>query len=139
MTNAIIKRLAQKGWLTIRKVNNRNIRYAVSPAGAEEIARRGYRYLRRTIKNVVDYRTAIARLVTTAKERGYSRLVLVGSSDLDFVIEHVCRGQDMEYAAAETPSSDTGTFFLYSERARPKRGNPAPTKGGSAYLRNILM
>ena len=58
-TNAIIKRLGQKGWLTIRKVNNRNIRYAVCPAGAEQIARRSYRYLKRTIKNVVDYKETI--------------------------------------------------------------------------------
>jgi len=28
MTNAILKRLAAKGWITVRKVNNRNIRYA---------------------------------------------------------------------------------------------------------------
>ena len=31
MTNAILKRLVKKGLLTVRKVNNRNIRYAVFP------------------------------------------------------------------------------------------------------------
>ena len=55
MTNAIVKRLVQKGWLTIRKVNNRNIRYAVSPAGIEQITQRSYGYFKRTIKNIVYY------------------------------------------------------------------------------------
>ena len=45
MTNAVLKRLVQKGQLMIRKVNNRNIRYVVTPAGMEEISRRSYRYL----------------------------------------------------------------------------------------------
>src|SRR6056297_2173118 len=40
MTNAILKRLAQKGWITVRKVNNRNISYAVSPEGMDLIMRK---------------------------------------------------------------------------------------------------
>ena len=46
MTNAILKRL-------VKKVNNRNIQYIVSPKGINEITRRSYRYFKRTIKNVV--------------------------------------------------------------------------------------
>ena len=45
MTNAIVRRLAGKGWLQIRKVNNRNVQYIVSPKGLERLARRSYRYL----------------------------------------------------------------------------------------------
>ena len=73
MTNAILKRLAHKGWLVIRKVNNRNILYAVTPAGSDEIARRSYRYFKRTIKNVVDYKDAIERLVADAQAEGLRR------------------------------------------------------------------
>ena len=137
MTNAIIKRLGQKGWLTIRKVNNRNIRYAVSPAGAEEITRRSYRYFRRTIKNVVDYKETIGRVVSVARDGGYTKLVLVGNSDLDFVIEHVCGKQAMEFATGPKGDSDTHTFYLHSERVRSKKTVSASS--GEAYLRKILM
>ena len=51
MTNAILKRLAGKGWITIRTVNNRNIRYAVTSADIDQITRRSVRYFKRTIKN----------------------------------------------------------------------------------------
>jgi DNA-binding MarR family transcriptional regulator len=33
MTNSILKRLARKGWITIKKLNNRKIQYAVTRAG----------------------------------------------------------------------------------------------------------
>ena len=59
MTNAILKRLVHKGFLAIRKVNNRNIAYIVTPAGAEAIAKRSYRYFKRTIRNIVYYRCEI--------------------------------------------------------------------------------
>ncbi len=43
MTNAILKRLAAKGFITMRRVNSRNIQYAVTPEGVDAIARRSYR------------------------------------------------------------------------------------------------
>ncbi len=70
--------MAQKGWITIRKVNNRNIRYAVTPKGMEVLTRKSYQYFRRTVKNVVYYRQAIEDLVRGVKEEGYGGLVLVG-------------------------------------------------------------
>ncbi len=109
MTNAIVKRLVQKGWLSIRKVNNRNIRYAVSAEGIDQISRRSYRYLKRTIKNIVYYREAIERFVREVKGRGYSGVMLVGPSDLDFIVEHACDMYAVSYlrndrAAAERAS-----------------------------------
>lgn len=120
MTNAIIKRLAQKGWLTIRKVNNRNIRYAVSATGIEEITRRSYRYVKRTIKNIVVYRRAIEELIAKAHAGGYRTLVLVGHSDLDFIVEHACHEFGLGYVHEETPSeaawkASRESFVLYSE------------------------
>ena len=97
MTNAILKRLAQKGLLQVRKVNNRNIQYVVSSKGMTEIARRSYRYLKRTIKNVVYYKEAIDRLIGEAAGQGYRRLALVGASDLDFIVELFCDKHHVSY------------------------------------------
>jgi DNA-binding MarR family transcriptional regulator len=121
MTNAIVKRLVQKGWLTIRKVNNRNIMYAVSPAGIEQITRRSYRYFKRTIKNIVYYREAIEKLICRLKEQGYAALVLAGPSDLDFIVEHACGKNGIEYVrddgrAEMAERGEGGLFILYSEK-----------------------
>ena len=147
MTNAILKRLAHKGWLAIRKVNNRNIRYAVTPAGADEIARRSYRFLRRTIRNVVDYKEAIERLVSAARLRGFHTVTLVGSSDLDFILEHVCAKNSVRFVRGDGPHDTAGCIRVISERRRRPAAvraavgaSQAAAEGDSrvVYLRDIL-
>jgi DNA-binding MarR family transcriptional regulator len=134
MTNAILKRLAQKGLLQVRKVNNRNIQYVVSAKGMEEIAHRSYSYLKRTIKNVVYYKEAIDRLLSEAATMGYRRLLLVGNSDLDFIVEHLCAKHHLAYQRLRALPSENPMepvpragggkdFVLYSENSRPPNGN----------------
>ena len=120
MTNSILKRLTNKGLLTIKKVNNRNIQYVVSPAGMEAIAHRSYRYFKRTLKNVVAYKEAMDELVQEIKQKGFISLILVGKSDLDFIVEHFCIKYRIGYRnvrsiATDQPGKD-GIFLLYSEK-----------------------
>jgi DNA-binding MarR family transcriptional regulator len=122
MTNSILKRLTNKGLLKIKKVNNRNIQYVVSPAGMEAIARRSYRYFKRTLKNVVAYKEAMEELVQEIKQRGCRCLVLVGKSDVDFIVEHFCEKYRIGFRHVRSLSVDLpdedGDFFLYSENQR---------------------
>ncbi|MEW5817332.1 MAG: hypothetical protein AB1798_18290 [Spirochaetota bacterium] len=100
MTKAILKRLAKKRWLMVRKINNRNISYVVSPEGMEAVTKRSYRYLRRTIKNVVYYRNSIEKLVQDLHRRGFSTVILVGESDLSFIVKHFCNTYGLGFATA---------------------------------------
>lgn len=92
MTNAILKRLAAKGFIAMRKVNARNIHYLVTPDGIDLIARRSYRYLRRTVGHVVRYKERVLEILEAAaapppEGRGVTAVVLVGESDLEFLVE----------------------------------------------------
>ena len=91
MTNSILKKLAQKGWITVKKLNSRNIQYVVTIDGINEIVHRSYRYFKRTIRNVVFYKDILEDVVGRAKKKSIKTVILVGSSDLDFIIEHICR------------------------------------------------
>jgi DNA-binding MarR family transcriptional regulator len=142
MTNAIVKRLVQKGWLTIRKVNNRNVVYAVSPEGIEQISRRSFRYLKRTIKNIVCYRDAIETFVRGVSAHGYRGLVLVGTSDLDFIVEHACGVSRMEYVRDDRKIEAAGgdrswLFVLYSENYIPDEEEKS-TWPNVAFLQEIV-
>ena len=140
MTNAIVKRLAQKGWLKIRKVNNRNIHYVVSPAGVEAIARKSYRYFKRTIKNVVLYKEAINNLVNQVKQDNYSGVVLVGKSDLDFLVEHSCMKHHIGFFKNKEIVPEDKLFYLYGEEYSSKNMNGEETgKKNIAYLRDIFI
>lgn len=167
MTNAVLKRLAKKGWLSVRKVNSRNIQYVVSPKGMEEIAGRSYRYLRRTISNIVRYKEAIEKLVREAKERGCTEVVLVGESDLEFIVEHACLSHGVRMRTVRGSASPTGpigkgsdALVILSESIEPSLssgdklggggwsavgresaespGEPAGTAPERAFLRGIL-
>jgi DNA-binding MarR family transcriptional regulator len=141
MTNAIVKRLATKGWLTVRKVSNRNIRYIVSPKGIEQLTRRGYRYLKRTMMDVVRYREAIERHVEAVQRRNATMLVLVGRSDLDFIVELACARCGVRLLRAE-PGEDTPkpkeptevVWTLYAEKYFPERNT-----GVKHYLSSFLI
>ena len=125
MTNAILKRLAQKGFVTMRKVKGRHMAYAVTPDGVHEIARRTYRYFRRTMQNVTQYKEAVDALIADAASNGVTEVVLVGESDIAFIVEYACaaaevgfqrksKGDD-ESPAATTPDS-VAALVLLGER-----------------------
>lgn len=137
MTNAILKRLAHKGLITIRKVNNRNIMYVVSPTGFDAIAKRSYRYLRRTIRNVVVYRETIESLVRLVADQGFDELALIENSDLDFIVEHACEQTPLRFRREpESPSEQRPekAFLLHSEQLEPPAGRRSLSELESAVL-----
>ena len=116
MTNAILKRLIEKGWLMTKRLNSRNISYVVSPAGMEEILRRGYHYFKRTIDDVRLYKDEIEHLVSEANISGYITIALVGKSDLDFIIEYACGKAGVSFIKIEEEEIYDKMFVLYSEQ-----------------------
>jgi hypothetical protein len=141
MTKVILKRLAQKGWLSICKMNNRNIRYAVSPSGIEQIARRSFHFLARTAQDIARCREDIEGLVHDLKERRFKELYLAGQSDLDFIVEHACRREGVEYAPADAAArggvEGPESFLLFSEKMhRADAGDRGPWR--CAFLWDLL-
>ncbi|MEW5817329.1 MAG: hypothetical protein AB1798_18275, partial [Spirochaetota bacterium] len=113
-----------------------------SPAGVKLITERSYRFFKRTIKNVVDYKEAIAEVVKDAKANGVKKIVLVGKSDVDFIVEHMCWKYGIEFGAAEKGMREEGAdgiFYLYSEEYGRKEIFSENLNGNYKYLREILL
>ena len=136
MTNAIVKRLIDKGFITVKKVNNRNIRYAVSPLGIEEISKRSLKYFKRTIKNIVVYKEALSDVIDMIKDDGFIEVVLVGKSDIDFIIEHECMKKALRFSKTAAATNEKGIYFLFSENIEPETAVEAENR---SYLKNILI
>jgi DNA-binding MarR family transcriptional regulator len=141
MTNSILKRLAQKGWITAKKLNSRNIQYAVTLEGINEILHRSYRYFKRTIKNVVFYRDAIDEIIQKAKRKNINAVLLIGVSDLDFIVEHACHRYGVSFlksADAETAvqALNDQIFAVFAENI-PDKAYAAPNN--TLFLSRILM
>jgi predicted transcriptional regulator len=120
MTNSILKRLAQKGWITIKRLNSRNIHYAVTLEGFNEIIHRSYGYFKRTIKNVVCYRDAIDEVVRDAAGKKMKSILLIGASDLEFIVEHSCYHHGLSFLRSADKSMvlsrmDKQTLMIFAE------------------------
>jgi DNA-binding MarR family transcriptional regulator len=140
MTNSIVKRLTQKGLLKIRKINNRNIHYIVSPDGVNAITKKSYRFVKRTFKNVVLYKEAIENLIKDAQKQGYMNIVLVGSSDIDFIIEHSCMKHGLSFSSTESIASYDEKFFIFGEDIDPAKSYEGNNnKQNVVFLRELLI
>ncbi|MDR2785433.1 MAG: MarR family transcriptional regulator [Treponema sp.] len=119
MTNSILKRLVKKGWITIKKLNNRNIQYAITLEGLNEIIHRSYRYFKRTIKNVAFYKDRIDEAIVRAKKKNLTAVLLIGASDLEFIVEHSCQYFGLSFFKAADMSTlkslTDKTLVVYSE------------------------
>ena len=117
MTNAILKRFAEKGLITIKKINNRNIRYFLTSEGLAELNQRSWGYFKRTIKSVVDYQDVLKKIIIQAKINGYKGVVLVGKSDLEFMVEHVCFKLDIPFLLEKHDAKNNSEFFyIFAEQ-----------------------
>ena len=153
MTNAIIKRLVKKGFLIIKKVNNRNIHYVVSPAGMKAITEKSYRYFKRTIKNVVYYKEKIENIVAVAEQAECTETVLIGESDLDFIVEHFCLKYGLAFTRKkpeliEFPEPGSGkkqawkSMYIVAETVGHEEDLMTKLGSGAArvvYLRDVIM
>ncbi|MFP4409355.1 MAG: MarR family transcriptional regulator [Alkalispirochaetaceae bacterium] len=117
MTNAILKRLAGKGFITMRRINSRNIHYLVTPTGVDVIAKRSYRYLRRTVGHIVRYKERMRLLFREAaadppEGRGAREVILVGESDLDFLVEWCAEKEGLSFGRAELAPEEANHGWL---------------------------
>jgi DNA-binding MarR family transcriptional regulator len=145
MTNSILKRLAQKGWISAKKLNRRNIQYAVTIDGINELLRRSYRYFKRTIRNITAYKDAIDRVVGLAKRKNYTAVLLVGVSDLEFIIEHSCHSHGISFlktvdTAAARQALDDQSFGIFAETIPEQQDQGGPRPPSKAlYLSRLVM
>jgi DNA-binding MarR family transcriptional regulator len=140
MTNVILKRLTKKGWIAIKKLNSRNIQYAITLDGMNEIIHRSYHYFKRTIKNVVFYRESIDKAIQQAKQRGVTTVILVGVSDLDFILEHSCHRHGLSFLKTVSVISKQknlgDTLTVYAETIPLSRDMTSNT---SLYLSRMVL
>ena len=141
MTNSILKRVARKGWITVKKLNSRKIQYAVTLEGINEILKRSYGYFKRTIRNVVYYRDTIDEVIRGAKRKNINAVLLIGISDLDFIVEHSCQHWGLSFFKAVDEKTviqalDEKTFAVYAENIHD---GSSPSAKNTLYLSRMLM
>ena len=132
MTNLLLKDLSAKGWMLMRKLSPRKVQYILTPEGMKELSRRSYRYLKKSIRNVADCRAQLEALVLEAKGTGASGLHLIGSSGLDFVLEHLCGQHGIRFQMGGVTPLEPGWFLIHGEN------EPARSPNVLEYMEQII-
>ena len=119
MTNAVLSRLAQKGWILMQRLDGRKIRYVLTPTGMAQLAERSSAYMKRTFEDMHLYGSAVANRIQNAKTHGLTNVVLYGKSNLDFLIEYACRMFELKYSACDISELQkgvpSGTYGIVGE------------------------
>ena len=113
MTNVLIKRLGQRGYVLIKKVSARKVTYVLTPDGMNELAGKTYRYLKRTMKKVVDYKEIIMTITRDARDRGFSRIGILGKSDIEFIIEYASLNAGLQFIVYQTEAAIPADSFVF--------------------------
>jgi len=90
LTNTLLKRFIERGWVKLLHVNGRKIKYALTPSGLEEIALRAVDYFARAAQNASLYRKKIDVFIESLARQGYEGVLLLGPAELDFSFDYAC-------------------------------------------------
>lgn len=137
LTNAILKRLVEKGFVMVRRVNHNNAHYLVTPQGIQEIGRRSYLYLRRTIGHVVRYKERLRDFCRQQAAAGIREIVLVGESDLAFLLEWCAGKEGIRFRHAESYARDM--LPNDSLRAIQAKTNGETNDSGAVSLHRVVL
>ncbi len=87
MTNLILKRLVNKGYVKVKGLNRRKVQYILTPKGFAEKTKRSYRYFLKTIYSLQEMKKKIQHLVLMEYEKDQTHFVILGGGELADIVE----------------------------------------------------
>jgi len=134
MVNALVKRLVERGWVKLGTVSAKSMRYALTPDGVSELTRRTAGYFRRASRSAELYRDRLEAYALEAKRQGAGTIVLVGSSEVEFLVAYVCERHGLVFLRSADPEKakslarKEGVFLLLAEGFDERSFGPSERK-----------
>jgi len=132
MTNLILKRLINKGYIKVKGLDRRKVQYILTPKGFAEKAKRSYRYFLKTIHSLQEMKKKIQRLILTEYEKGETHFIILGDGELADIIELSLKNLDkneLEYRRVSRPediNSNKAVILLTQSKFNPAPGTMNP-------------
>ncbi len=114
MTNALLKRFSDKGWLYMKKISARNIQYVLTPTGMNELMHRSSRYFKRTARLMKDYKEIICDVIYKSNCKS---VLIVGNTDLEFLFDFACTAVQIPLYKTDsvTYQTDDNTLIVFCD------------------------
>lgn len=127
MTNFIIRKLVNKGYIKIKELNRRKVQYILTPQGFAEKTKKSYRYLLRIIDSLKTMKKKIQQLILLEYEKGKTHFIILGDGELADIIELSLRDlkkSELEYRRVskfEDINSDKAVILLAQSKPELRR------------------
>lgn len=87
--NMLIKRLISKGYIRIRQLNERKMKYILTPKGFAEKMRKSVNYTMKTINSIGVIKKSIKQVIDHYHDLGERNFFVLGKSDLASLVKFV--------------------------------------------------
>ncbi|MFA5059086.1 MAG: hypothetical protein WC676_00465 [Candidatus Omnitrophota bacterium] len=120
MVNMLVRRLIAKGFIRIKQLNQKKVKYILTSKGLSEKMQKSMNYTMKTLRSIGLIKEAIKRIVIPLYEKGERNFFVVGESDLTLLIEMVFKEKQIhDYTIqhlAEFPQQEViGTILICKE------------------------
>ncbi len=95
-TNMLLRRLVTKGYIRIRQLNERKVKYFLTPKGLTEKMRKSVKYTLKTIQFIHLIKENIKRIIWDLYQEGERDFFVLGKSDFAFLIDMACKELDLQ-------------------------------------------
>lgn len=96
-----LKRLVEKGYVKVKRLERRKLRYIITPEGLALRARLTMNYIERSFIIYRRVRERVKEHLEQARQAGFDRVRLVGEGDLADICRLTCLEQDIAIVADE--------------------------------------
>jgi len=140
--NWYLKRLISKGYVKVRQMRGRRLRYLITPQGIAEKARLTASFMQVSMRLYRETRVAARRYLGEIQQAGYGEVHIEGDNDLTEVCYLTCLEQDVQVADAPQPLIPTlrvegmELLLVWPERAASRS---SVTQGAVASVQSQAM
>lgn len=111
LTNALLKRLARKGYIQIASINRRHIQYVLTPKGIAEKSRLTYQFLQHSINFYRTAREKVQEGFRALESDGVKTIVFYGAGDVAEVAYLSLHGFSIELTGVVDDAKEGESFF----------------------------
>ncbi|MCK4244272.1 MAG: winged helix-turn-helix transcriptional regulator [Candidatus Omnitrophica bacterium] len=127
MTNILLKRLIQKGYIKIGQLNRHKVQYLLTPAGIAQGMKRSYRYLFHTFHSLREIKSKIQSVLLAEYRKGQRKFIILGDGELADITEIALRDlgrKDITYSKLpqEGRIEEKNSLFLITDPKQKVKG-----------------
>ncbi len=116
--NYLLKKCVKKGLLKIERLNSRNLKYILTPAGMKEKMKRTLSFVKRSYKAIIQLQDDICRLAKEKKKQDYKIWIMGEKDEIYEIVVHSLKRNNIDFSEAQkkediTITKDQKTTVIY--------------------------